>query len=303
MLISQSRDGISCDDELSRSNSGERLEHRGRGEETEQSLDDDDDAYDMCSLSSGSDDLEDRHELDDEVYEFIQCPPRKPNRQIGTRGGPATRPSNFDPLNDGLDSDTRKRHSVSAYDRERGLVDHPAAVAQGGCDLELPEHHHCEKYLGLCHGTTDQFAWHLEPCGHVVTEHRGLGTIMFNGKCFPGKSVPQPGGECGHDTWAIAVVRAELSPNQLAYLDALGKLDHSLRAELSLSQRACLTGIGKLDHSFDRRRGQSSRQVRNPQMSHDKYSGQLLLEDYRECKDLGDGTFEDKSCGACSGRV
>lgn len=300
---------MSSDDELSGSNGGERLGHRGREEEAEQSLDDDDDdTYDMCSLSSSTDDLQDRHELDDEVYELLQHPSRMPSRQIGARGGPTIKPSNFDHSNDGLSSDTPERHHVSTCDRERGLGDHPAAVPHGACDLDLPEHYHCDKYLGLCHGTTDQFAWHMEPCGHVVTEHRGLGTIMFEGERFPQKSVPQPGGDCGHDTWAIAVVRAELSPNQLAYLAVLGKLDNSLRAELSQSQRACLTGIGDLDHSPDRRRGYSSRQVRNPQMSHGKYPGQRLFEDYAECRDpyrghSWDEAFEDESCGACSGRA
>lgn len=247
----------------------------------------------MCSLSSSTDDTEDRDEMEDEVYDLLQSPPYKHVPQIGARGGPTIGPSNFDHLHEDSDSDHRERHRVSIRDGKRGLGDHPTSLAREGCDLNLPEHHHSDVYLGFCHGTTDQFSWHMEPCGHVVTEHRGLGTIMFGGERFPQEGVPLPKGDCGHDTWDIAVVRAELGPNQLAYLGAIGKLDHSLRAELSLSQRACLAAIGKLYQSSDRRHGCPSRQACIPQTDRGKNSGQWLLEERGECRNPYTGRSRD----------
>ena len=98
----------------------------------------------------------------------------------------------------------REPHRGSTNHRRHGLAEHSASTAHKGYDLDLPDHHHSGSYHGLFHGVTDNVAWHMEPCGHIVTEDRELDMVMFEGDRFPQPKILQTRSGCGHDTWPVA---------------------------------------------------------------------------------------------------
>ena len=148
-------------------------------------------------------------------YDIRRNPHSKPTRRHRPRGGHTMGPSKPDYLSDDLDFDPSRPHCGLTRHKRWGFAEHPASAAHGKSGLNLPDHQHSDSYFGLCHGITDGLAWHMEPCGHIVSGPR---TLMFDGECFPQERVAQPGGDCGHDTWAIAVLHAEMRPSQCGYM-------------------------------------------------------------------------------------
>lgn len=200
-----SRSVTSMDSELCEGDKGRGPEHGRHEGEPEQTLED---AYDLCDLDSDGEDLQYPYELEWKVYDLRRDPRRNPSRRTGGRGQLTKDCGQLGKLIGNMISGPREPHRESTNHRRLGSAERSASAAHRGCDLDLPGHHHSESFLGLCHGVTDEVPWHMEPCGHIVTEDRELDMVMFDGERFPQQRILPTRSDCGHDTWPVAIHRA-----------------------------------------------------------------------------------------------